>query len=140
MESFLYLLITIVILVLSLRKKKPVDPEIDKAPRPGDPFAELFGTEEPEDYEKATQPLTVTDNLQNGSETYASRMSEAEVKKSVMDFDKVLREAAENNPIAHQEGGTDDNAYGLGLSDDEQVHFDLKKAVIYSEIIERRVF
>jgi hypothetical protein len=140
LESFLYLLITIVILVLSMRKKKPVDPETGEAPRPGDPFSEIFGTDHQEEYEEAPPPLMVADDLQNGTGTHTSWMSEAERKRSILDFDQILKEAAENNPIALQEGGIAGDAYGLDNPDYEQIHFDLKKAVIYSEIIERRVF
>lgn len=158
-ESFIYLLITIVILVLSMRKKKQVNlPESEEEDRPGDPFSDLFKVEpEEEEDDSEYRRATVSGKSGETAEEYTTWMTdepahkqkevegsnpwmtEAEAEKLVIDADAVLREASENNPIAEMDGQIDD-AYHIGTSDDSQIKFDLKKAVIYSEIIERRVF
>ncbi|MGF1586882.1 MAG: hypothetical protein ACFCUM_16285 [Bacteroidales bacterium] len=158
-ESFIYLLITIVILVLSMKKKKQVNlPESEEEDRPGDPFSDLFRDEpEVEEVDSEYRPATVSGRSGGTAEEYTTWMTdepaqeqmeaeetnpwmtETEAKKMVMDADAVLKEASENNPIADMEGQIDD-AYHIGISDDSLIKFDLKKAVIYSEIIERRVF
>ncbi len=144
LESFLYLLITIVILVLSMRKKKPVESETEEAPQSGDPFSDIFGEEEPEEQERdeqeeQAQPAMVSPYQDEEQEKSIPWMSETDAKDSLMDVDQVMKEAAENNPIARYEGQVESDAYTVGLEDD-QIRFDLKKAVIYSEILERRSF
>jgi hypothetical protein len=159
-ESFIYLLITIVILVLSMRKKTQVNlPESEEEEdRPGDPFSDLFRDEpEEEGDDSEYRPARVPARSGEATEEYAAWMTEeparedneyesanpwmteSEAGKMVMDADAVLREASENNPIAEMEGQIDD-AYHIGISDGTPTKFDLKKAVIYSEILERRVF
>jgi hypothetical protein len=158
-ESFIYLLITIVILVLSMKKKKQVNlPGSEDSDRPGDPFSDLFRDEpEEEEDESVYRPAKVPsgdikeeythwmteeplqEDQAGGYEETNPWMTESEAAKMVIDSDAVLREASENNPIAEMEGQIDD-AYHISIAVDSQYKFDLKKAVIYSEILERRVF
>ncbi len=140
LESFIYLFITIVILVLSLRKKKPAQPLPDEEPQSGDPFSELFRDEEDEEYEPEIQPATATGKDEGDTVQSTPWMSESDARDMVIDADAVIREAAENNPIAEFEGRLEEDAYGIGTGIDEGIPFDLKKAVIYSVIIERRAF
>ncbi len=137
MESFIYLLITVVILVLSMRKKKQVKPLSDEETQQDHPFSELFKDEEDKEYDNMPQPAAVSVETRTGSIPW---VSESEAKKMVMDADAVIREAAENNPIAQLEGQLGEDAYDLTRSVDSGIDFDLKKAVIYSEIIERKTF
>lgn len=140
LESFIYLLITIVILVLSMRKKKPVEPESEESTQSADPFSELFKDDEEyeEEYRPDLQPATATDPGNSGQES--PWMSNAEASDMLMDADAIMKEAEQNNPIAKFEGDVKEDAYGIGLSDHEGIPFDLKKAVIYSEILDRRIF
>lgn len=137
MESFIYLLITVVILVLSMRKKKQVKPLSDEETQQDHPFSELFKDEEDKEYDNMPQPAAVSVETRTGSIPW---VSESEAKKMVMDADAVIREAAENNPIAQLEGQLGEDAYDLTRSVESGIDFDLKKAVIYSEIIERKTF
>jgi hypothetical protein len=149
MESFIYLLITIVILVLSMRKKKMVqEPEEMGEERTGDPFRDLFRDDDEEEElsqeehpwnEPAEQPNPWM-NEPAMKEEPNPWMTDSEVKNLVLDSDAIMREASENNPIAKLEGATEDDAYEIGLNNDQGVAFDLKKAVIYSEILEKRTF
>lgn len=140
LESFLYLFITIVILVLSMRKKKPAQPLPDEETQSDDPFAELFRDEEDEDYEPERQLATVTGTEGDDKAQSTPWMSESDARDMVIDADAVIREAATNNPIAEYEGRLEEDAYEIGSGNDEGIPFDLKKAVIYSVIIERRAF
>jgi hypothetical protein len=141
LESFLYLLITIVILVLSMRKKKPVQHETEETPQQGDPFSGLFGDEEDhEEYNAEPQPAAVSQEYDGDRERPSPWISKADASKSLLDAEQVLREAEENNPIAQYESAGHDDVYEIGYSVDNGIRFDLKKAVIYSEIIERRIF
>ncbi|TVR74943.1 MAG: hypothetical protein EA408_01360 [Marinilabiliales bacterium] len=142
-ETFIYLIITVVILVLSMRKKKqPVQaPEDEEGP--GDPLSELFSDEdEQEEYQPAPEPATVQAESSSASDGRPVQwMSDAEAKEMLMDAEAVMKEAAENNPIAEFEGQTEpveDDAYDTGSYEKEGVSFNLKKAVIYSEILGRR--
>jgi hypothetical protein len=139
LESFLYLLITIVILVLSLRKKKPVHPEGregeegEEVPRTSDPFSDMFrDEEEEEEYDDEPQPVKES----------SPWVSDKEAQRLLIDADQVMKEAAENNPIAELEGLVVKDAYELDQpeSQDQGISFDLKKAVIYYEILEKRTF
>ena len=138
LESFLYLLITIVILIFSMRKKRQVETEGEEAPGSGDPFQEIIYDEDQEEYE--TQPAGASQGLGTVQEKSTPWMSEKEAGKLLMDADQVMKEAADNNPIAAYEGKTEQDAYGISLPGDEGIPFDLKRAVIYSEILNRRQF
>jgi hypothetical protein len=67
-------------------------------------------------------------------------MTETEAQDMLMDADAVIKEAAENNPIAELEGKVEDDAYSIDVAKDKGILFDLRKAVIYSEILEKRTF
>ena len=140
-ESFIYLLITIVILVLSMRKRKPAQPvsEEEKSP-PGDPFSELFKDEDDEDYEPEIQPSTISGKQAGGSGQSNPWMTETEAQDMLMDADAIIKEAAENNPIAELEGKVEEDAYSIDIEESKGISFDLRKAVIYSEILGRRTF
>ncbi len=143
MESFIYLLITVVILVLSLRKKKPVEPGSEESSQTGDPFSELFKEDEEleKEYRTESQPATVTSHKTYDSKQESPWMSDTEAREMLIDTDAIMKEAKENNPIAQFEGQVKTDAYGIGMVDPEGgIPFDLKKAVIYSEILNRRVF
>ncbi len=140
LESFIYLLITIVILVLSMRNKKKVEPEGEESSAPEHPFSDLFGDEGEEDDNVTLQPETLQEEHVDQLEKPSPWMSETDARSMVMDADQIIKEAAENNPIARLEGEVEDDVYGIGHSDDGGISFDLKKAVIYSEIIQRKVF
>ena len=121
-----------------MRRKKTVETVSEEEQRDNDPFSEVFGEESHEEYESEQRPATST---YTGGDSKAGTpwMSEAEAKDLLMDASKVMEEAEDNNPIALYEEEADD-AYGIGHSSEEGIQFDLKKAVIYSEIINRRVF
>ncbi len=145
-ETFIYLIITIVILVLSLRKKKkPVQESVDEE-RPGDPLSDLFSDEDEqeEEYQPAPKPATVQAEGSSASDSRPVQwISNAEAKEMLMDADEVMKEAAENNPIAEFEGEVEsvqDDAYNADKDEKEGIAFDLKKAVIYSEILSRRTY
>ncbi len=145
-ESFIYLLITIVILVLSMRKKKPVEQAPEEEAQPGDPFSDVFGDED-EDIEAAeTVPGPVTSGARKEEPAGGKSvqwMSEAEAKEMLMDADAVMKEAAANNPIARLEGRVEqvyEDAYNVGGPEGGGVPFNLRKAVIYYEILDRRTF
>ena len=142
LESFIYLLITIVILVLSMRKKKPVQPlPDDEVTGQDDPFSDLFSDEDGEDdYVPVPQVVPSAGSTEDAGEKPTPWMSQQEAQDMLMDADAVIKEAAENNPIAEFEGQVEEDAYGFGLIKEGGIDFDLKKAVIYSEIIERRSF
>ncbi len=142
LESFIYLLITIVILVLSMRKKKPVQPvPDDEVTGQDDPFSDLFRDEDKEgDYVPEPQTVSHAGSTEDAGEEPTPWMSHQEAQDMLMDADAVIKEAAENNPIAEFEGQVEEDAYGFGLIKEGGIDFDLKKAVIYSEIIERRSF
>ena len=140
MESFIYLLITIVILVLSMRKRKPAQPVSEEETRSGDPFTELFRDEEDEDYDPEIRPATVSGQQPDESDRSNPWMTETEAQDMLMDADAVIKEAAENNPIAELEGKVEDDAYSIDVAKDKGIPFDLRKAVIYSEILEKRTF
>ena len=145
-ETFVYLLITIVILVLSLRKKKQQSPAPAEEEKQESPFKDLFADEEEpdEDYEPVPQPASATSGAEAKQEERPVQwMSDDEAKALVMDADAVMKEAAENNPIADYEGEPEhvqDDAYSVGDRRREGIAFDLRKAVIYSEILGRRTF
>lgn len=141
LESFIYLLITIVILVLSMRKKKPVQPPVsDESTESGDPFTELFKDYDEEDeYDEEPRPVTGPESFQAEENESTPWMTESEARDMVMDADAVLKEASDNNPIADYEGEVKD-AYEADTDLDKGIPFDLKKAVIYSEILEKRSF
>lgn len=144
-EIFIYLLITIVILVLSMRKKKTVEPESEESSQTGDPFSELFkeDAEYEEDYGKGPQPATVSNQEVQPAKASGQEspwMSKTEASDMLMDSDAVIKEAKENNPIAQYEGKVKEDAYGIGMSYEEGIPFDLKKAVIYSEILNRKIY
>ncbi|MFO7923949.1 MAG: hypothetical protein R6U58_09680 [Bacteroidales bacterium] len=138
LETFIYLLITIVILVLSMRKKKPVKTVSEDENAAEDPFTGIFNDDEEEEYNQTPRPVTVTEKETQSQEKITPWMSETEADDMLMDADSVMKEAADNNPIAEYEGEVED-AYSLG-ADDEGIPFDLKKAVIYSEVLNRRTF
>jgi 16S rRNA C967 or C1407 C5-methylase (RsmB/RsmF family) len=154
MESFIYLLITVIILVLSMRKKSQVQqPESEPEEQTGDPFRDLFRDEEDEaeEYRGEHHPATMADRHkeafpETGSWIIEEKeetnpwMTDAEVRQMTIDADEVMREAAGNNPIAELEGKVAYDAYDIEVDDDMNIAFDLKKAVIYSEIIQRRTF
>jgi hypothetical protein len=140
LESFLYLLITIIILVLSMRKKKSVQQEHEEHPHQGDPFDGLFGDEEHEDNDIGAEPAKPYKEKVFSHEPSSPWISEADRVRSHLDADQVMREAAENNPIAMQENEVQKDHYDLDYSDNDGISFDLRKAVIYSEIIEKRIF
>ena len=139
METFIYLLITIVILVLSMRKKKPVEPVGEETTSSPDPFSDLFREDDDSDvFIPETKQVTQAppaDPYQNQAGPW---MSEVEAQDMVIDAEAVMKEAAENNPIAQFEGQLEEFSYEIEVSQDKGVPFDLKKAVIYSEILERR--
>ncbi len=134
-ESLIYLIIAVVILVLSMRKKRP-DQVKDKedAGTTGMP-EDIFKDEE--EYDVKPQPVTATERAQGES---VSWMSESEARDKLMDSDEVLKEASENNPIAQFESQSKADAYGINQPEDREITFDLKRAVIYKEILERRTF
>jgi hypothetical protein len=138
MESFIYLLITIVILVLSMRKRKPAQPVSEEETPPGDPFSELFNDENDEDYGPEIQPSTVSGQQSDGSGQPNPWMTETEAQDMLMDADAIMKEAAENNLIAELEGKVEGDAYSIDIDEDKEIPFDLRKAVIYSEILGRR--
>ena len=142
LESFLYLLITIVILVLSMRKRKTTETVTEEDNhRDNDPFSEVFGDESQEEYEPEPRPVTASRKAIPGQGNDDPWMTEAEAKKLSMDAGKMMQEAADDNPIARHEVVTEDDIYGIGHSgEDDGITFDLKKAVIYSEILNRREF
>ena len=141
MESFIYLLITIVILVLSMRKRKPAKPvSEEEETRPGDPFSELFKDEDDEDYEPEIQSSTVSGQQAVESGQPNPWMTDTEAQDMLMDADAVMKEAAENNPIAELEGKVEDDAYSIDIDESKGIPFDLRKAVIYSEILGKRTY
>jgi hypothetical protein len=138
LESFLYLLITIVILIFSMRKKRQVETEDEEAPVSGDHYQEIIYDEDPEEYE--TRPAVASQGRETMQAKSSPWMSEKEAGKLLIDADQVMKEAADNNPIAAYEGKTEEDAYGISLPGDEGIPFDLKRAVIYSEVLNRRQF
>ncbi len=143
LESFIYVLITIVILVLSMRKKKPVQQSPEEEERPGDQLSEMFEDQDQyeEESETAAGPAMVTAEEGAPGGKSVQWMSDAEAKDMLMDADAVMKEAADNNPIAEFEGEVEqvyDDAYSTGSSEGGGISFDLKKAVIYYEILDRR--
>ncbi len=145
-ESFIYLLITIVILVLSMRKRKPVQQSPEEEERPGDPLSEMFEDhdEYEEEAETAARPAMVTADEEDAPKGKSVQwMTDSEAREMLMDADAVMKEAAGNNPIAELEGKVEnvyDDAYSTGSSEGGGIPFDLKKAVIYYEILDRRTF
>jgi hypothetical protein len=131
-----------VILVLSMRKKKPLQTvSDDETTGQEDPFSDLFRDENDEDdYVAEHQTITPAGPIEDAGEKSTPWMSQQEAQKMLMDADAVIKEAAENNPIAEFEGQVEDDAYGFSVVNEGGIDFDLKKAVIYSEIIERRSF
>jgi hypothetical protein len=127
-----------VILIFSMRKKRQVETEGEEAPGSGDPFQEIIYDEDQEEYE--TRPAAVSEGRGTVQEKATPWMSEKEAGKWLMDADQVMKEAADNNPIATHEGKTEEDAYGISLPGEEGIPFDLKRAVIYSEILNRRQF
>jgi hypothetical protein len=140
LESFLYLLITIIILVLSMRKKKPVEEEAQET-RTDDPFRDIFAEQEEEEYEDETEghPEVVPQEYRKQPEAAVTWMTESDAKDSLMDADQIMKEATDNNPIAREDIAEID-AYGVGETEDSGIRFNLKKAVIYSVILERKTF
>ncbi len=140
LESFLYLLITIIILVLSMRKKKPVGEEAQES-RTDDPFRDIFAEQEEEEYDAEAEghPEAVQQEYRKQPEASVTWMTESDAKDSLMDADRIMKEASDNNPIAREDIAEID-AYGIGETEDSGIRFNLKKAVIYSVILERKAF
>lgn len=139
LEVFIYLLITIVILVLSMRRKKVMQPPGKDEDRPGgNPFSELFKDPEKE-YDIDHEPVTISRKKETVTEEPSPWMSESEARDMVINTDAIIKEAADN-PIAQREGRVADDVYGVEAEEDKGIDFDLKKAVIHSVILERRTY
>jgi len=140
LESFIYLLITIVILVLSIRKKKAAQPPVsDESIEPEDPYREIFRDYDEEDeYDEGSRPEVAAASYEAEENEPSPWVTESEARDMVMNTDAVLKEAADN-PFAEHEGEIKD-VYNTETADEKGISFDLKKAVIYSAIIERRSF
>jgi hypothetical protein len=144
MESFLYLLITIIILVLSMRKKKPVE-HMEEPKETGDPFRDIFKKMEDDEYEAEEENVaeyrkeSIQQEYREQHEAKVHWMTESDAKDSRMDMDRIMKEASEYNPIATS-GISDSEIYGGSAIEDAGKRIDLKKAVIYSIILERKTF
>jgi hypothetical protein len=146
LESFLYLLVTIIILVLSMRKKKPVG-HMEESQETGtnDPFRDIFKQREEEEYEteegKAAEyhQEDIEKEYRERHEKKVQWLTESDAKQSRLDMDRIMKEASDNNPIASV-GIEESEIYGADLTEDTGIRINLKKAVIHSIILERKTF
>jgi hypothetical protein len=146
LESFLYLLITIIILVLSMRKKKPVG-HMEESQETGtnDPFRDIFKQREEEEYETEEEKVSeyhreeIEQEYRDRHEKKVQWMTESDAKDSRIDMDRIMKEASDNNPIA-AEGIEESEIYGGDVTEDTGIRIDLKKAVIHSIILEKKTF
>lgn len=141
-ESFLYLIIAIVILILSMKgsRKKQGSQTDTREESHGEPAYEPVVQDYPDDYKK-TGDIMKTAGATQEEEESTPWISEKNAKASVINVDSVLREA-QSNPIAEQEGQLEslDENYNKKKTRKPPIDFDLKKAVVFSSILERREY
>ncbi len=141
-ESFLYLMIAIVILILSMRgNKKKQESQSDTREEPyGEPAYEPVVQDETDEY-KESGDVMKTGRTTHDDDEKTPWISEKDAQASVMDVDSVLKEA-QTNPIAEQEGLLEsvDDHYNKKKTKKPPIDFDLKKAVVFSSILERREY
>ena len=124
-----------------MRKRKSAQPVAEEEEtQPGDPFRELFNDEEDEGSDPEIQPSTVSGRQAGDSEQPNPWMTETEAQDMLMDADAIMKEAADNNPIADLEGKVEEDAYSIDVGESKGIPFDLRRAVVYSEILGRRTF
>ncbi len=136
-ESLIYLLIAVVVLVMSMKggkKKEPAVETTEEYPAGDDVYEPAVEKQKPQ---TVKQPVTSAPK----GEKESPWISDKEAKDSVLDAESVLKEA-NTNPIAQKEVQEEDSKdhYGENKKKRQVFEFDLKKAVIYNALLDRQEY